>query len=58
MIKIGIVDIDTTHPDSYAKALMGNDQMKITAVCNTGFRTQEEVNFTKFQIQLNVRRFH
>jgi predicted dehydrogenase len=53
MIKIGMIDIDTTHPDSCAKALMGNDQMKITAVCNTGFRTQEEVGCFREKYQID-----
>jgi len=43
MIKIGAVNIDTSHPGAFAKIYNEGNRAKYTAVYNDGFRTDEEV---------------
>ena len=44
MIKIGVINIDTSHPWSFARILRKENRARYTAVYNDGFRTNEEVN--------------
>ncbi len=44
MIRIGTVNIDTSHAPSFAEILMQGDRARYTAIYNDGFRTEEEVN--------------
>jgi len=43
MIKIGAVNIDTSHPMAFAEILQEEKRARYTAVYNDGFRTDEEV---------------
>ena len=43
MIKIGVVNIDVSHPLAFAKELNKEDRAKYIAVFNDGFRSDEEV---------------
>ena len=43
MIKIGVVNIDTSHPTEFAKIFNESDCARYTAVYNDGFRTDDEV---------------
>ena len=50
MIKIGVVNIDVSHPLEFAKELNKGDRARYAAVFNDGFRSEEEVNgFVKSQ---------
>lgn len=44
MIKIGTVNIDTSHAPSFAEILLKEDRARYTAIYNDSFRTEEEVN--------------
>lgn len=44
MIKIGVVNIDCSHPLAFARTLNKGDRAKYTAVFNEGFRGEDEVN--------------
>lgn len=52
MIKIGTVNIDTSHPHAFAEYLLKGERARYTAVYNDAFRTDEEVNsfMEKFSI--------
>ena len=43
MIRIGTVNIDTSHAPSFAEILLKGDRARYTAIYNDGFRTEEEV---------------
>lgn len=43
MIRIGTVNIDTSHAPSFAEILLKEDRARYTAIYNDGFRTEEEV---------------
>ena len=43
MIRIGVVDIDISHPKAFAEYLKQANRAKYVAVYNEGFRTDEEV---------------
>lgn len=43
MIRIGCVNIDTSHPSSFGKYLQQSQRARYVAVYNDGFRTDEEV---------------
>lgn len=44
MIKIGLVDIDVSHPGAFSQLMRGNDMpMRYTHLVNTGFRGEDEV---------------
>lgn len=43
MIRIGCVNIDTSHPDGFGKYLQQSQRARYVAVYNDGFRTDEEV---------------
>ncbi len=45
MIKIGAVNIDTSHPASFAEIFQEGDRAGYTAVYNDGFRSDAEVEF-------------
>ncbi len=44
MIRIGTVNIDTSHAPSFAEILLGGDRARYTAIYNDGFRTDAEVD--------------
>ncbi|MEG1880191.1 MAG: Gfo/Idh/MocA family oxidoreductase [Oscillospiraceae bacterium] len=44
MIKIGIVNIDTSHPLEFVKSMVGDDRCKFIGVYNDGFRGNDEVD--------------
>lgn len=43
MIKIGVVNIDVSHPKTFSEELMKGDRARYTAVFNDGFRGEDEV---------------
>lgn len=43
MIKIGVVNIDTSHPPEFARIYREGDRARYTSVYNDGFRTDDEV---------------
>ena len=43
MIKIGAINLDTSHPAAFAETYRNGNRAKYTAVYNDGFRTDEEV---------------
>jgi len=43
MIKIGVVNIDTSHPRSFARILHKENRARYTGIYNDGFRTDEEI---------------
>jgi len=43
MIRIGAVNLDTSHPHTFTKRLAETDRAKYTAVFNDGFRGDDEV---------------
>ncbi len=44
MIRIGTVNIDTSHAPSFAEILLKEDRARYTAIYNDGFRTEGEVS--------------
>ena len=44
MIRIGTVNIDTSHAPSFAEIFLAEGRAKYTAIYNDSFRTEEEVN--------------
>ncbi|MBO4795515.1 MAG: Gfo/Idh/MocA family oxidoreductase [Clostridia bacterium] len=44
MIRIGTVNIDTSHAPSFAEILLKGDRARYTAIYNDGFRTDSEVD--------------
>ena len=44
MIKIGTVNIDTSHAPSFAEIFLKDSRARYTAIYNDSFRTEEEVN--------------
>ena len=44
MIKVGVVNIDTSHPLEFAKEFQKDDRARYTAVFNDGFRNDDEIN--------------
>ena len=53
MIRVGTVNIDTSHPIAFAELFLKDGRARYTAVYNDGFRTDEEVkNFMdKFGVE-------
>lgn len=43
MIKIGVVNIDVSHPLAFSKILEQDDRARYTAIYNEGFRGEDEV---------------
>lgn len=43
MIRIGVVNIDTSHPQAFAKLLNGDHRARYVAIYNDGFRQDDEV---------------
>jgi hypothetical protein len=43
MIKIGVVNIDVSHPLAFAKILQTEDRARFTAIYNDGFRGDDEM---------------
>ncbi len=43
MIRIGCVDIDTSHPRAFSEILRKDNRAKYCAVYNNGFRNEAEV---------------
>lgn len=43
MIKIGLVNLDTSHPKSFSEYFGGGNRARYTAVFNDGFRGDDEV---------------
>ena len=43
MIKIGVVNIDTSHPNTFAARMAQGDRARYTAIYNDGFREDDEV---------------
>lgn len=55
MIKIGLVDIDVSHPLTFTKKMLENDiPMRYTYLCNKGFRGNDQVESfaKKYDIQI------
>ena len=52
MIKIGVADIDTSHPLAFAKVLAQQGRAAYFAVCNEGFRKRDEVEGFKNRFSL------
>ena len=55
MIKIGLVDIDVSHPLTFTKKMLKNGiPMKYAYVCNKGFRGKDQVESfaKKYDIQI------
>jgi hypothetical protein len=51
MIRVGTVNIDTSHPIAFAELFLKDGRAKYTAVYNDGFRTDDEVkNFIKLVV--------
>jgi len=44
MVRIGVVNIDTSHPRSFATILHKENRARYVAIYNDGFRTDEEVD--------------
>ena len=44
MVKIGLVNIDVSHPKMFSRVLAKGNRMRYAAVYNDGFRGQEEVD--------------
>jgi len=44
MKKIGVVNIDTSHPNAFSEYLTKNGRAQYTAIYNDGFRSNDEVN--------------
>ena len=55
MIKIGIVNIDTSHPSGFGDIILENDRACVYGVYNDGFRTEEEVNDYLKKYKVNFR---
>ncbi|MBE6550853.1 MAG: hypothetical protein E7665_01830 [Ruminococcaceae bacterium] len=43
MIRIGVVNIDTSHPNTFAARMAQGDRARYTAIYNDGFRENDEV---------------
>jgi hypothetical protein len=43
VIRIGLVNIDTSHPKAFAEYLLKGDRARYTAIYNDGFRKDDEV---------------
>lgn len=43
MIKVGLVNIDTSHPKAFSQYFMKQNRAKYTAVYNDGFRQDDEI---------------
>ncbi len=54
MIKIGVVNIDVSHPRSFAAILQNEERARYTGIYNDGFRTDEEVE--GFMREFNLER--
>ncbi|MBN1349238.1 Gfo/Idh/MocA family oxidoreductase [candidate division KSB1 bacterium] len=55
MIRIGVVNIDISHPRSFANILHKEDRARYVAIYNDGFRTDEEVNAFMKEFSLEKR---
>lgn len=44
MIRVGTVNIDTSHPHAFAQIFLAGDRARYTAIYNDSFRTDDEVN--------------
>lgn len=44
MIRIGVVNIDVSHPLAFSQILNQEDRARYVAVYNDGFRSDEEVD--------------
>ena len=44
MIRIGVVNIDVSHPLAFSKILLEEDRARYVAVYNDGFRSDAEVD--------------
>ncbi len=53
MIRVGAVDIDTSHPVAFAEILKNSGRARYTAVYNRGFRSDDEVEgfIKKFELE-------
>ncbi|MCK4244841.1 MAG: Gfo/Idh/MocA family oxidoreductase [Candidatus Omnitrophica bacterium] len=52
MIKIGVVNIDVSHPRSFASILHKENRARYSAIYNDGFRTDEEIE--EFMREFNL----
>ena len=43
MIKIGVVNIDTSHPKTFSQKLLAGERARYHAIYNDGFRGDDEV---------------
>ena len=46
MIKIGIVDIHTSHPDSFTSYLHQGKRARVTAICDDGLVKKRRDEFS------------
>ena len=55
MIRIGVVNIDVSHPKAFSEYLKKGNRARYVAVYNEGFRGDDEVEgFIKITILRNV----
>lgn len=57
MIRIGTVNIDTSHAPSFAEILLGDERARYTAIYNDGFRNETDVDNFIQKYKLNRRFF-
>lgn len=43
MIRVGVVNIDTSHPNAFSQIMEAGDRARYTAIYNDGFRGEDEV---------------
>lgn len=53
MIRVGTVNIDTSHPHAFADIFLAGERARYTAIYNDAFRTDDEVNafVTKYGLE-------
>ena len=53
MIRVGTVNIDTSHPHAFADIFLAGERARYTAIYNDAFRTDDEVNafITKYGLE-------
>ena len=44
MIRVGVVNIDTSHPNAFAQKMIDDGRARYVAIYNDGFRGDDEVN--------------
>lgn len=54
MIKIGLVNIDTSHPLDFSKRLIEGGRARYTAIYNDGFRGEDEVEAFAKKVDMKI----